>query len=231
MRVGAGLPAGKKVRCPKCAAGFVVPGGEEELEDRHPDDTPAPKTRAAKPDRVEDDLPEEEREERRSPRNGRKRPKKAASKAPLLIGLAVGALVLVGGSAAGLTFYLKTSKRDPGPVASNAPPAAPPSAPAAVPAPEKSAPAAESPGAGQKVYAAHNCGRCHTVGGAGGGGRGGKGRSVDLSHVGANRAPDWISEHIRDPKSHSPESRMPRYEGRIPPEELRALTDYLASLK
>ena len=38
-------------------------------------------------------------------------------------------------------------------------------------------------------------------------------------------------QHIRDPKSHTPDSRMPPFEGKIEEDDLRALAEYLASLK
>jgi mono/diheme cytochrome c family protein len=38
-------------------------------------------------------------------------------------------------------------------------------------------------------------------------------------------------DHIRDPKSHRPESRMPEFAGRINDDDLGALAKYLASLK
>jgi hypothetical protein len=79
--------------------------------------------------------------------------------------------------------------------------------------------------AGRKVFEAQKCTRCHATGG-------GRGRGPDLSHVGANRTADWISEHVRDPQSHNPRSRMPKYdESKISAEDLKALSEYLASLK
>ena len=44
-------------------------------------------------------------------------------------------------------------------------------------------------------------------------------------------AGEWISEHIRDPKSHKPDSRMPGYASKIQAQDLRSLAEYLASLK
>jgi cytochrome c1 len=37
--------------------------------------------------------------------------------------------------------------------------------------------------------------------------------------------------YIRDPKSQKPDAKMPKFEGRIKDEDLRALAEYLASLK
>lgn len=70
-------------------------------------------------------------------------------------------------------------------------------------------------------------------GGPGGFG-GGPGRPPDLSKLGADpeHTVEWIAEHIRNPKAHKPESRMPAYgEDRINNEDLQALAEFLASLK
>ena len=43
---------------------------------------------------------------------------------------------------------------------------------------------------------------------------------------------EWLTTHIRNPKTHKPESRMPAYdENRINNEDLQALAEFLASLK
>lgn len=55
----------------------------------------------------------------------------------------------------------------------------------------------------------------------------------DLSRVGAEpgRTAEWIIEHIKHPQSHNPGSRMPAFAGKINDSDLKALGDYLASLK
>jgi cbb3-type cytochrome oxidase cytochrome c subunit len=58
-----------------------------------------------------------------------------------------------------------------------------------------------------------------------------RGRGPDLSKVGAQHPRDWIADHIRDPKSHKPESRMPPFADKLSQEDLGAVADYLASLK
>ena len=66
----------------------------------------------------------------------------------------------------------------------------------------------------------------------GGGGEGKGGKHVGLSRVGSKRNVEWLMEHVRDPKSHTPSSRMPGYgEDRISAKDLRSLGEYLASLK
>jgi mono/diheme cytochrome c family protein len=76
------------------------------------------------------------------------------------------------------------------------------------------------------------CSRCHSVTPPGeGGGRRGKGPS--LAKVGGDpkHTKAWLSEHILNPKAHTEESRMPKFEGKIKDNDLKALVDYLASLK
>jgi mono/diheme cytochrome c family protein len=69
-------------------------------------------------------------------------------------------------------------------------------------------------------------------GGPGGDRPGGWGKGPDLSHVGAEHNADWIAEHVRDPQSHKPQSRMPKFpEAKINDADLKSLADYLAGLK
>lgn len=80
---------------------------------------------------------------------------------------------------------------------------------------------------GKAVYASFRCAQCHRIGGQGGSG------GPDLSRVGANpsRTPEWLKEHIKNPRAHSPSSRMPGFEGKIPDADLDNLVAYLGSLK
>jgi mono/diheme cytochrome c family protein len=97
------------------------------------------------------------------------------------------------------------------------------------------------------------CAKCHAIGGggaagappaggppmAGGPGKpGGPGgmmrRGPDLSTVGRDPAHtvDWLMEHVRNPKAHKPDSKMPPFdENKISDQDLRTLAEYLASLK
>jgi mono/diheme cytochrome c family protein len=86
--------------------------------------------------------------------------------------------------------------------------------------------------AGKKVYDSLDCARCHAIGGSAGGGFK-KSRGPNLSRVGADpvHTVEWLSEQIRDPHSHRPNSRMPDYEGKVSRDDLRSLAEYLASLK
>ncbi|HZO87345.1 MAG TPA: cytochrome c [Chthonomonadaceae bacterium] len=106
------------------------------------------------------------------------------------------------------------------------------SAPAA-PRSTQSAPASAPTGstdlvsAGKAVYDANGCARCHAIGGAGGR------MGPDLSKVGAEptHTPEWLVQHVKNPKSQNPASRMPPFEGKISDKDLLALGAYLASLK
>lgn len=100
----------------------------------------------------------------------------------------------------------------------------------------KSATPASSAGNGRAVYQAQNCARCHQDPGGNAGGMAmgrGRNRGPNLSAVGRDptHTVGWLMEHVRNPKSHRPESSMPPYEGKINETDLRALAEYLASLK
>ena len=100
--------------------------------------------------------------------------------------------------------------------------------------------------AGKKVYADNNCAKCHKLGDTGGappapkdGPPGGKGMSggmsgPDLTATGAKAAhtKQWLADHVRDPKTHSPQSKMPASgPDKISDADLDALAEYLASRK
>jgi cbb3-type cytochrome oxidase cytochrome c subunit len=110
-------------------------------------------------------------------------------------------------------------------------------------------PGGEEFAAGKHVYANNGCVRCHQLGetggrpggpgGSGGGMPGGKGprggmSGPDLTKVGAEPAhtKEWIAAHVRDPKTHKPQSRMPASgPEKISDADLDALAAYLASRK
>src|SRR5688572_1176279 len=81
--------------------------------------------------------------------------------------------------------------------------------------------------AGQAVFAANGCAKCHAVAGQGGG------KAPDLTRVGAEpgHTPQWLVEHVRNPRAHNPSSRMPGFEGKISDRDVLALGTYLSSLK
>ena len=77
------------------------------------------------------------------------------------------------------------------------------------------------------------CARCHSASPPGEGAKMRGGRGPNLAKVGGDpkHTKAWLSEHIRDPQAHTPESRMPKFQGRIKDDDLKKLVDYLASLK
>ena len=65
-------------------------------------------------------------------------------------------------------------------------------------------------------------------------GPGGRPRAPDLGQVAKDpeHTADWIIRFVRNPQAVKPDSKgMPRYEGKIQDDDLRALADYLVSLK
>jgi len=120
------------------------------------------------------------------------------------------------------------------------------------------APAGDQLALGKQVFENQKCDKCHRMeaggegpgpgfggpppggpppGGFGGpkGGPGGRGPGgPSLAHVGSkpDRTAQWLADHIRDPKSHNPRSRMPSFgPEKISDTDLAALGEYLASLK
>jgi mono/diheme cytochrome c family protein len=81
----------------------------------------------------------------------------------------------------------------------------------------------------------NNCAKCHTIPGSAppADGKGGRGKGPDLTRVGADstHTVDWIAEHIRNPKTHKPDSRMPSFDGKLQPADIRALAEMLAAMK
>src|SRR5262249_16279517 len=112
------------------------------------------------------------------------------------------------------------------------PPGAPPPAAEADPSPP-SAPDGGGGGepstdfsVGKKVFAT-NCKRCHSIDSEGGGDRG-----SNLTTVGRDHTADWLADLISKPSAVKPGSRgMPAFGSRLSESELRAVADYLASLK
>ena len=99
------------------------------------------------------------------------------------------------------------------------------------PPPAKVQPAAVAvaPTDGKGLFEAH-CANCHAAGDIP---RKGKGKAPDLTHVGteADHTAEWIAEHIRNPKGHKPSSKMPEFETKLKPEEIKSVAAFLKSLK
>jgi nitric oxide reductase subunit C len=78
---------------------------------------------------------------------------------------------------------------------------------------------------GQQVYQAQGCSACHSINGIGGT------SGPDLTRVGSNgKDAEWHVKHLKDPRSVVPASAMPPYDG-VPEADLKALADYLVTLK
>jgi mono/diheme cytochrome c family protein len=75
-------------------------------------------------------------------------------------------------------------------------------------------------GSGKDLFAS-GC-RCHNGG-----------KAPDLSHVGADPKHNagWIAEYASNPKSKDPNSKMPPMEGKVPSDDLKAISEYLAAQK
>ena len=58
-------------------------------------------------------------------------------------------------------------------------------------------------------------------------------RGPDLAKTGANpeHTVEWFIKFVQDPTSVKPQSRMPKFEGKISDDDLKGLAEYLASLK
>ena len=76
---------------------------------------------------------------------------------------------------------------------------------------------------GEKLYIEMNCYYCHKIKGEGGDG------APDLTGVGARHDEDWLIKHFDTPRSISPHSFMHDY--KLTPEEIKALTDFMLTLK
>jgi mono/diheme cytochrome c family protein len=273
LKVADTLPAGKMIKCPKCSRGFPVPEPDEdeplkvepEPEKKERDlpfsESTARKTTGAKRRKATRPPDDEEAADggekpRRNTKKRRKRQEQTSSKTPLIVGLVIGAVVLIGAGVAFMAWRSAANKNAtlaqnnssssaPRMAAADAgrprpprrrpemPPPEPdipkPQAEPAPSAPTQVAVVSDRSGNGQAIFEAQ-CIRCHRSGG-GGPGRGRGGRGPDLSRIGAKHPVDWLQEHIRDPRSHNPNSRMPGFEEKLSQEELRSVAEYLASLK
>jgi mono/diheme cytochrome c family protein len=259
LRIAETLPAGKRVKCPKCGNGFPVPPDNDEPlpeaataqreKKGHPPDRGLPDVAAAK--RKKRSRPpaedwDEEVEKRPIYQTRRKKRKNKAGSTPLVLSLVIIGVVVVIGAGVTLVLVRRASaarNSAAAPEASRLPAGnstsldannsstVTPIASRTASAPETSAPSTgdrDRFASGRSVFQ-ENCTRCHNIGDAGGK----RGRGPDLTKVGADptHTVAWLMDHIRDPKSHRPESRMPRFAGRIDDDDLRALATYLASLQ
>ena len=75
-----------------------------------------------------------------------------------------------------------------------------------------------------------NCANCHSVAAVAAPG-GPKQKGPNLSKAGGERTAAWLSDHIKDPKSHKPMSKMPEFGTKLSADELKSVSDFLAGLK
>ncbi|MDB5312283.1 MAG: petJ [Gemmataceae bacterium] len=80
-----------------------------------------------------------------------------------------------------------------------------------------------------------NCAKCHSVGNAAASGPGPQGKmgGPSLSKVGADPAHTkaWLAEHVNNPKAHKPDSKMPAFDGKLKPEEMTSVLEFMSGLK
>lgn len=90
-----------------------------------------------------------------------------------------------------------------------------------------SAPTPSTGGGGAQVFA-QNCAKCHATDA---GQKRGKGPSLAGIGSKADRPVDWIAAHVRNPADHKPTSGMPAFGGKMADPDIRAVAEYLATLK
>jgi len=88
-------------------------------------------------------------------------------------------------------------------------------------------PVATSGGGGTQVFADH-CAKCHATEP---GQRRGKGPNLAGIASKPDRTADWIIAHVKNPTTHKPTSGMPAFEGKLADADLKAVADYLLTLK
>jgi len=274
LKIAEDLPAGRKITCPKCGNDFPVPekngqasavqepgvrvrkpapeeyGEEDAVDQKEVEERPVVRKRRRPPPPEDDSEPEDEEEERPRPRKRRKlKKKKPPSRMPLILGLVIGGIVLLG---AGVALAVVLWPKDKSTSTAQNSPASRPSRmpgggargmgrggegaaerttpPAGQESAEPKSSESGSDGGSSDPYAAGKqvfqtkCVRCHRIGDSAGGRQG-----PNLATIGQTRDVDWLMGFIRDPKSRKPDSRM-RPVG-LSDEDLRAVAVYLASLK
>lgn len=272
LKIAETLPEDTMISCPKCGIGFPAPSANGHATEEPP--------RTAPPRKYDAD-DEDSAPERRPSRKKFRKKKQAASKTPLIIGLALGVLLLIGAGGGVAAVFLWPKKasavadnnaaksapsQGQGPTqmqqgASGGSPAPGAGAPAGIspsgpgagamtpdqsgaagappsnPGPDVGGGAAAGTGqsdefaAGKQVFA-RSCTNCHTIGneGASSGGRGGQ-RKRDIAGVGAEHNADWFVKFVGNPRATKPGSKMQGFAGRLSDADIRAVAQYLASLK
>ena len=80
---------------------------------------------------------------------------------------------------------------------------------------------------GNAVFDNH-CMGCHSVTSTT---TGMKRKGPNLSKVGVEHKVDWLADHVKDPKSHKPDSGMPEFGSKLKPEEIKSVSEFMAGLK
>jgi mono/diheme cytochrome c family protein len=250
LKITGKIEEGKRISCPKCSASFAVPQANGSPAPAGEKPARATKTASASKD-------DDSQEKIRPPGKKKKRlPEQAkpSDKLAKLIFAAAGVLVYVVG-AAGLVLLIRLlgpppedtgravpARPAPGPRAAGGgvpiprpggPPASPPTTPvggapgAAVPANAAAQAGSSQPSAAGKELFARFCVKCHTLDPAG------EPRKKDLSTVGSDstHTVEWLMAFIANPKSQKPDIKMPAFAQQLSQQDLRALAEYLASLK
>lgn len=81
------------------------------------------------------------------------------------------------------------------------------------------------PPTGNAVFDTH-CSNCHSTQATGAPTSG-----PNLSKVGGNRSAEWLADHVKNPKSHKPQSMMPEFGSKLNADELKSVTDFMTGLK
>jgi mono/diheme cytochrome c family protein len=97
------------------------------------------------------------------------------------------------------------------------------------PPPASGKPGTPTATTGPELFQQH-CAKCHPTPGQSARKRG-KGPDLVKSAADPEHTPEWIAAHIRDPKIHSPESRMPAFESTLSAADIRTLAEYIKTLK
>ena len=76
----------------------------------------------------------------------------------------------------------------------------------------------------KQIMQREKCLDCHTINGKGGA------VGPNLTNVGSRRSREYITEQLKDPKSHNPNTQMPSFKD-LPEQDFKNLVAYLTSLR
>lgn len=91
-------------------------------------------------------------------------------------------------------------------------------------APGPNAPA--DPPTGNAVFD-KNCLGCHSVSAE----SKARKKGPNLSKVGGEHDAAWLAEHVKNPKVHKADSKMPEFGSKLSDEEIKSVADFMAGLK